>query len=106
MDDSRLDLDHIRRIASLRRSQSRSDQWRLAWIAFVVLVLIAAARWLGVSPWLIGSCLVGLGGWGVRRHVRRRPIALASSQDSSMPDFSTLGDGSHRVRDLENIRDE
>lgn len=105
MEDSRLDLDRVRRIASVRRAQARRDQWHTAWRGFAVIALAVGAARLGANAWIIGTALFGCVALvAFRRLGHGRTVEQRDAEPA--PDFTRLSDGSHRARDLENIRDE
>ena len=108
----------IRQLATLRRAAYRSRSHAvIAAVACAVvavqLAMMAVREWrsAGASAWallyvaLVVPCGVG-GGFFYRRAMRLNEEAKRShlSDPEATPDFSTLGDGSDRWRNLEDVR--
>lgn len=105
MDESRLDLDRVRRIAAVRRAELRSRQWRLVLRLLVLAGVAGLIGSAGAPIWLAGLVCLPIAFVLIRRYAAKPPAA-GRDEPTTTPDFSTLDNGSHQVRDLENIRDE
>ena len=117
-DDQHLDALRIRQATTLRRSLHRSRAYAV--IAAIACAAVAAqSAWLalrhlqalgwGVRPVafvVLMSGAAGCAGWLVRRAaaLSREAAAAGLAEPTTPPDFSGLSDGSHRARNLEEIR--
>ena len=112
-----LDELRIRQVATLRRALYRSRSHAI--VVMVALVVVAVQLgWMTYSSWRRANpkLAVALGVAGVgcivgAHHFYRRAAALHQEakqtllvEPSDAPDFSSLGDGSQRWKDLEELR--